>query len=274
MKTANNKEIDPKSSAYAEGFAARTKKQSGWSNPYDGRSRDGVNWQAGWKASNELVSKERGTGLRHNTGRKTMLKIGFSGTRYGMSPAQAAAFFAALPEGMTEFHHGDCIGADANAAQLVQVYKRKCVIVKHPPKEKFMQANAPCDLEREPLPFHDRNRNIVAECDVLYAAPFGMEEEANGGTWGTIREARKLKKPHIIFLQSGEVIRHEGKQGGKLSDATPTTRSSKRTPKGNGARQQRKLQRNAQPSKGAKRAVRNTAAARAKPKRNRAARKR
>ena len=50
------------------------------------------------------------------------MKIGFTGTRHGMTPQQIEALNALLPvaDPTAEFHHGDCLGADAVAQRIAQ----------------------------------------------------------------------------------------------------------------------------------------------------------
>lgn len=50
------------------------------------------------------------------------MRIGFTGTREGMAPAQQGAVFAVLTrlraEGAEWLHHGDCVGADTEAHRI------------------------------------------------------------------------------------------------------------------------------------------------------------
>ena len=53
------------------------------------------------------------------------MKVGFTGTRHGMTLGQRSAFAhwaffqRARDTPMTEFHHGACLGADEHAAVIV-----------------------------------------------------------------------------------------------------------------------------------------------------------
>ena len=69
------------------------------------------------------------------------MKVGFTGTQLGMSQHQKEQFVLGLQEmGMTEFHHGDCIGADAEAHDIVREFFPDVKIVGHLPKYKNKQA--------------------------------------------------------------------------------------------------------------------------------------
>ena len=51
--------------------------------------------------------------------------IGFTGTRYGMTQSQALQLTQLLAElhsqhGVQEFHHGACVGSDAEAHRLIR----------------------------------------------------------------------------------------------------------------------------------------------------------
>jgi hypothetical protein len=50
------------------------------------------------------------------------MKVGFTGTRHGLTPAQGGALARTVrdTEGMTEFHQGCCVGADTEATGHVR----------------------------------------------------------------------------------------------------------------------------------------------------------
>ena len=129
------------------------------------------------------------------------MKVGFTGTQKGMSEQQKKQLIEILTvvlEPVTEFHHGDCIGADADAHEIV--LKLKMPVVVHPPINKskrafFSQAAKAIWPERDYL---ERNHEIVDECDILIAAPYG-KEVLRSGTWATVRYAKKKHKDMIIF---------------------------------------------------------------------------
>lgn len=105
-----------------------------------------------------------------------------------------------------EFHHGDCVGSDAQAHTIVRgvmmvggaVLKDdprtvgNCKIVVHPPIIRTHRAYCPGDETRFEKEYLIRNRRIVIETDIVVAAPKSAEEEIRSGTWSTIRYARKL----------------------------------------------------------------------------------
>jgi hypothetical protein len=133
-----------------------------------------------------------------------MLHIGFTGTRHGMTPAQADALAARLaPYAEAEawaFHHGDCQGGDAEAHQIA--WMLGAIVHVHPPDNDTWRAYCAGPsrvLRHAPLPYLQRNQAIVEACDVLLAAPRQAQEERRSGTWATIRDAKKLGKPVIIL---------------------------------------------------------------------------
>jgi len=138
------------------------------------------------------------------------MKVGFTGTRNGMTPKQKKQF-KGLIEILrpTEFHHGDCVGADDEAANIVDtwrtewidIFQRRVEIIKHPPvKGKFQAHNPHYEEIRPEQPYLERNANIALECDLLIAAPKENREEQRRGTWYTIREAWKRGKTTIILM--------------------------------------------------------------------------
>ena len=134
------------------------------------------------------------------------MKMGFSGTRNGMTEAQKNAFVRLIDaEPPNWFHHGSCVGADCEAALIVRMrFPVYCVIVRHPPKDTSLMAqNAPYGEDRPAKSHLARNRDIVNETELLIATPFQMEHQESGGTWYTIDFAKKKKKKVTIIYPDG-----------------------------------------------------------------------
>jgi hypothetical protein len=128
------------------------------------------------------------------------MKIGFTGSREGMSDSQVESFYMLLGKmGMTEFHHGDCMGADAEAHMIVQNSFPDARIVVHPPKAQIARAYCVGDELRPQFDYLTRDKNIVDECEFLFAAPMRSVEEVRSGTWATVRYARKKFRLHVVL---------------------------------------------------------------------------
>lgn len=131
------------------------------------------------------------------------MKIGFTGTMVGMSQQQKDYFRGIiLSLAPDEFHHGDCIGADAEAHDIVVELRSldycRPKVVGHPPKNPKSRAFKKCDVLRPELDYLDRNKAIVDECDYLVAAPSGPEK-LRSGTWSTVRYAKKKRKTYTVL---------------------------------------------------------------------------
>lgn len=124
---------------------------------------------------------------------------GVTGTQGGTGIRELAVLRDLLLElGVTELHHGDCIGVDAQAADLANNLGIRTIA--HPCDIEDKRAHWPSDEVwpvQKPLV---RNRDIVAVSDVLIALPSGLVERRRGsGTWATIRYGRAAGIPvHII----------------------------------------------------------------------------
>lgn len=130
--------------------------------------------------------------------------MGFTGTRNGMTAAQAEAFVDELGTRMTVFNHGCCVGADKEAHDLVRKNKLKSVrIFGHPPENKSLMAECDCDVLLPPMPYLVRNKIIVDNVNRMIAAPAEMTEQERGGTWSTIRYALKRNVPCTVVLPDG-----------------------------------------------------------------------
>jgi hypothetical protein len=133
------------------------------------------------------------------------LKVGFTGTRRGMTAKQKERFDDILSElRPTEFHHGCCRGADIDAHYRAAHWVEK--IVGHPPVDmSFATLPDGIDELRSHLPYLIRNHNIVDETQILIATPAETEPVLRSGTWATIRYAKKAKKKTYIIYPDGHV---------------------------------------------------------------------
>ena len=126
------------------------------------------------------------------------MKVGVTGTREGATEYQLNELRSVLTELKgTEFHHGDCVGVDAEAAAIAKELGYK--IVCHPPESNYLRAYFPADEMREPAGYLKRDRAIVDNVDVLIVVPLQMEWQAKGGTWYTHDYAKKTNKPYSVI---------------------------------------------------------------------------
>lgn len=142
------------------------------------------------------------------------MKVGFTGTRDGMTDAQYVSFRQWFADsGATEFHHGCCSGADAVAGVRVYDSYPFVRVVGHPSDLKAMtetEAVAKCHELHGPKPPLDRNRDIVDACEVLVACPKSRTEERRSGTWATIRYARRQKRRIVFVWPDGGISEESG----------------------------------------------------------------
>lgn len=140
------------------------------------------------------------------------MHIGFTSSRHGLSHEQIAVLrnyliFQACPSSgeLLWCHHGDCVGGDATFHELVRALKPQARIMVHPPLIKKWQAHCVGDLWEADKSYADRNHDIVESTQLLLACPLEMVETNYGGTWMTIRYARRLRKPGYIILRDGTI---------------------------------------------------------------------
>jgi hypothetical protein len=78
-------------------------------------------------------------------------------------------------------------------------------VVIHPPIETLYRAFRCADEMREAKPFLERCRDIVAETDLLIAAPAQPVIELRSATWWTIRYAIRAGRPVKIINPDGKI---------------------------------------------------------------------
>jgi len=117
-----------------------------------------------------------------------------------MTEGQKAHFARKVVElAPTEFHHGDCVGADADAHRIVRSVLPECRIIGHPPSNPSNRAFCEFDEVWAEKDYSVRNRDIVDATDELWAAPKRNVIEARSGTWSTYRYAGSIGRPRTVI---------------------------------------------------------------------------
>lgn len=127
-----------------------------------------------------------------------------------MSDAQGTVIndlLAALVEAVV--HHGDCMGADAEVHEEATYLGLETY--GHPPTDERLRAFCLTTYSAEPRPYLERDRAIVEACDELLAAPAEALDPGHGGTWYTVRYARKVGRAVTVVLPRGTVTRYEAR---------------------------------------------------------------
>lgn len=132
------------------------------------------------------------------------VEIGFTGSRSGTTSKQQTVLkdlfieAAAYGDHDTMFHHGDCIGADEDAAHLAYALGfelhawPQSTTPKTRANTKKQFTSTTVHRSRPPL---ERNQMIVDRVDIMICCPKGPEERRSG-TWAAIRYALKQHEDH------------------------------------------------------------------------------
>lgn len=145
-----------------------------------------------------------------------MSKVGFSGTRDGMTDQQMEAIEKFLMKpGLEVAGHGDCLGADVDFHELSR--NQGLWIIGYPPLDYRLRAYCEFDFEHRPSEYLVRNKNIVNDSDYMIFTPRGFKEELRSGTWSTIRYNEKTQKPKSIVWPDGKITREGIEYGGSSS---------------------------------------------------------
>lgn len=127
--------------------------------------------------------------------------VSVTGTRHGTTLYQKAVLQSNIRH-IAWLHHGDCIGADADAHDIARKLGIKIHV--HPPDNPTLRAFKGGDRESEPLPYLERNKAIVNAGQWLIATPATTTEILRSGTWSTVRYARKMDKNRLIIYPGGD----------------------------------------------------------------------
>ena len=133
---------------------------------------------------------------------------GFTGTRDGLTWEQRGSLYLLLEKMRPAWlHHGDCVGADAEAHDLAGRLRIRRQV--HPPDKPGLRANCPVvrgmdGVPRSPLPYLVRDRRIVEETHWLIACPKEMFR-TKGGTWYTVDYARGKDRMVVFVWPDGRI---------------------------------------------------------------------
>lgn len=104
---------------------------------------------------------------------------------------------------ITDAAHGNCMGADTEFAGLVAAILPFVVRVHvFPSTDRKTQSPLPAGayFTASPRPPLERNKAIVAAGpDLLVACPRQLSEQPRGGTWDTVRVARRMGVKYEIL---------------------------------------------------------------------------
>ncbi len=124
--------------------------------------------------------------------------VGFTGTQLGMSQKQLDELTRILIRlAPCDLHHGDCIGADAEANEIAIGLGIKTGA--HPPKNPKKRAYCECNTWFAPKEYIQRNHDIVDICEHLIIAPRTNTQVVRSGTWATYRYAKACGRPYTIL---------------------------------------------------------------------------
>jgi len=133
--------------------------------------------------------------------------VGITASREGLGAAQLDTLSRLLlvfrQLGASRFHHGDCVGGDVQGATIAREFGYR--IIGHPPLSPKARAYFPSDEDRREREYHDRNRDIVSETDAMIACPAEMRGQI-GGTWWTIKHARKVQSIYVREAQRPLIV--------------------------------------------------------------------
>lgn len=101
------------------------------------------------------------------------------------------------------FVHGDCIGADEQAHDIVHELFPSCEFEIFPTGNPVWRAFKTGTVVHDSMPALVRNSRIVSLSEMMVATPLEAEEMRYGGTWSTVRKAVEQKKPLHLILPDG-----------------------------------------------------------------------
>ena len=141
--------------------------------------------------------------------------LAFTGTRNGMTPEQEQSIHDFLVENnqtLKSYCHGGCVGADEDFHNMVlNENSNSIVAVYYVPgplsfiTKDFIESASSNILLREKKGHLSRNREIVDKANYLIGCPPTAFPTRRGGTWYTLRYAKKTNCAGTIFYPHGTI---------------------------------------------------------------------
>lgn len=143
-----------------------------------------------------------------------MTRVGFTGTREGLTSAQRDALREVLRAlAPSVVAHGDCVGGDATAHAVARGLG--IAVELHPPSIAALRAWCAMregEVVCDPLPYLTRNCALVDATEVLVACPREEHGETlRSGTWACARYARRRNRLVVVVRPSGRVEDSDGR---------------------------------------------------------------
>ena len=136
------------------------------------------------------------------------LVIGITGTREGMSDIQRTKFTSAVVGLIKKFGvenikfvHGDCLGVDVQAAEIVT--ELGIYTIARPPIKEEQRAFHKSNEILEQEGYLERDRKIVDTSDVMFVITKNDNLNLKSGTIYTYKYALKKNKPYVLILPNG-----------------------------------------------------------------------
>jgi hypothetical protein len=139
------------------------------------------------------------------------MRIAFAGTHQGMTAEQMKRVrFLLSDNDPDELHHGDCVGADAEAHRIIKDLDpegKLCQVIIHPlvPADlrAFCEGGLVLDSDAS---YAERSQAMVDSVDLLITAPAErIHGDCRHGTCATARYAREHGDPYINVYPNGKI---------------------------------------------------------------------
>lgn len=147
---------------------------------------------------------DRAAAVRHVLGISgTAPHVAVTGTERGATEAQLDALGDLLLYARAEWlHHGDCLGADAQAHGVARSLGLRVYV--HPPEAASRRAWCSGDSSERPAPYLVRDRMLVSRVGLLVALPLGvLHGRCREGTCATARQAVRTGVPVLEVRPNG-----------------------------------------------------------------------